>query len=427
LREYNILVFPCGTEIANEIINSLENHKYFKTIFASSEGMSFCNFRNKKINILPFVTDINFVSVLNTLIETDKIDFIIPAHDDVAYELSFYEDKLKCKVIGQSININKIVRFKDKTYDYFKNILPIAKIFNDKPSKNEFPVFVKPIKGQGALNAVTLNNEEQFISFFKQHLIEEFVIMEELTGKEFTIDCFSNEGKVLYSGARTRDKMTRGIAVLSSFVNDKVLNDEFNKFAKIISTTMKMHGIWFFQMKYDKQHELKLLEVGPRVPGSMMLNRARGVNFIELSIYQSLGFNVDIIYNNIDISLARALVPKYKHNIKFNKLYIDFDDTLFLEENKINTNLMKLIFDAKNDMKKVVLITKNKKNNLTKVLHYFGLLYIFDDIIHISEHDMKINYMEKKSLLVDDSYIERKNAINNGHYAIGIDLVDIIY
>jgi carbamoylphosphate synthase large subunit len=425
MNQYNVLVFPCGTEIANEIINSLKYNKYFKIKLASSESQSYCNYRNLDISFLPYVTDDSFYNDLTSLIKQESIDFIIPAHDDVAYALSQIEDKIHAKVIGQNAYINDIVRFKDKTYDFFKGILPIAKTYNDE-SEIEFPIFVKPKRGQGSQNSFLIQNQSEFEHFKNSYDSSEFVWMEYLTGTEYTIDCFSDNGKLLYSGGRTRDKMTRGISVQSSLVCDKDLNDQFANYAKIISETLSMNGLWFYQLKYGKDGNLKLLEIGPRVSGTMMLNRAKGINFVELALYQKLGFDVEVIVNDIDVSLARALVPKYKTDIEYAHLYVDFDDTLFLEERYINTDLIKLIFQAKNDGKKVYLITKNKKNNLTKALHQFGISHVFDDVLHIDDNDKKVNYMKPNSLLVDDSFQERKEAIEIGLYAFGNDNLNVL-
>jgi carbamoyl-phosphate synthase large subunit len=425
MRKYNVLVFPCGTEIANEIINSLKYNKYFNLVFASSETLSYCNYRGKEVNFLPYVNDDSFLNKLKKLIDLKKIDFIIPAHDDVAFALSQLEDKIKAKVIGQSKNVNEIVRFKDKTYKYFNNILPIGKIFNETPKEEDFPVFTKPKKGQGSFKALILNDLDEYNSFFKQNKKDEFIIMEYLPGQEFTIDCFSDKGKVLYYGARTREKTTRGISIQSTLITDVSLNREFKKYADLISKKLNMHGIWFYQMKFDKNGNLKLLEIGPRVSGTMMLNRVRGVNFVELAIYQKLGFNIEVVFNDIEVSLARALVPTYKTNINYDNLYIDFDDTLIIDEKYINTDLVKLIFQAKNEGKNVYLITKNKKNNLAKFLHKFGITNIFDDIIHLNENDEKIFYMKKNSVLIDDSFTERKKAINEGIYAFGNDSIEL--
>lgn len=427
MKEYNVLIFPCGTEIANEVINSLDNHKYFKLCFASSEGTSYCNFRNQKIDVLPFVTDEEFESKLGDLIKKNNIDFIIPAHDDVAYTLSQLERNLKVKIIGQSKQVNDIVRFKDVTYDYFIDILPLANVYKGEPNPSNFPLFTKPKKGQGSQNAERLNTIANYNNFFSTNNKNDFVLMEYLTGEEFTVDCFSDNTSLLYYGARTREKTTNGISVQSTFINDKKLNTQFLQYAQIISKKLDMNGVWFYQMKLDKNNELKLLEIGPRASGTMVLNRARGINFIELSLYQKLGFNVDIVYNNIDISLARSLVPIFRHNINYNKLYVDFDDTLLIDEEYINSDLIKLIFQVKNKNREVILITKNKNNNLSKILHKFGITNIFDDIIHIKDKDKKVDYMTADSLLIDDSFAERKEAIESGRYAIGIDNINILF
>lgn len=425
MKTYNILVFPCGTEIANEIVNALKINKYFEIKLASSERMSYCNFRNKEIHILPYVTDDKFIDTLKGIVDKENIDFIIPAHDDVAFVLSQIEEEIDVKIIGQSRAVNEIVRFKDKTYSYFSNMLPIADIY-EKEEDIVFPFFVKPKRGQGSQNSFLIKNKQEFIHFKDQYSSDEFVWMEYLDGDEFTIDCFSDKGNLLYSGGRTREKMTRGISVQSTFVNDKVLKEKFQNFADTISQKLDMHGLWFYQMKFDRNGKLKLLEIGPRVSGTMMLNRSRGVNFIELALFQKLGFPVEVTFNDIEIALGRALVPKYKHNIEYENLYIDFDDTLFLDEKYINSDLMKLVFQAKNKSKNVYLITKNKKNNLTKALHMFGISHVFNDILHIQDSDKKIHYMKNNSVLIDDSFSERKEAINNDFYAFGLDNFNIL-
>jgi len=422
----NVLVFPSGTEISNEVINSLKDNKTFKVVLASSLEKDYSSYRNRTVHFLPFVTADSFESDLAKLIADEEISFIIPAHDDVAHTLSTLQDKIDAKVIGQSQKVNEIVRFKDLTYEHFVDVVPLAGVYTTEPLPEQFPVFVKPIKGQGALNSQVLKDESEFKAFFSQHEINEFIIMENLPGDEFTIDCFSHHGKLLYAGARTREKMSRGIAIQTTYVEDADLQQQFTKHAESISENLDLHGVWFYQMKYNDHGELRLLEVGPRVSGTMMLNRARGVNFIELALYQKMGYDVEVVANDIQVSLARALVPIYQHNISYNKLYIDFDDALFLDEERLNSSLVKLIIDAKNAQKEVILITKNTKNNLTETLRKFGVFSLFDQIIHLTPEQKKIDQMAEKSLLIDDSFVERKQAINAGHYAYGLDAISVL-
>lgn len=429
MQKQNILVFPSGTEIANEIIGALKNNKAYNLIFASSADIDYSSFLSYERYYLPYVSDDEFLEELNALIRDKEVDYIIPAHDDAAYYLSKLEGLLCAKVIGQNFEINEVVRFKDKTYDIFKGILPIAQIFdNQLPSESDFPVFVKPKKGQGSFDAVRLNNLTELDSFFDTRVIEDYVIMECLTGDEFTIDCFSDRGNLIYSGARTREKVTKGISVLSSLVTDKFLKNEFQDYASRISSHLGMHGLWFFQMKFNKDGQLRLLEVASRVSGTMMLNRVLGVNFLELAILQKQGYlDLEIAFNNIQLSLARALVPVYKHDIVYENLYIDFDDTLFLNEKTINAELMRLIFEAKNENKFVYLLTKNKKNNLASVLNKFGISSVFDNIYHLREDEKKTDFMRPYSVLVDDSFTERKNAIAAGHIAFGVDNFSVLF
>ncbi len=49
-----------------------------------------------------------------------------------------------------------------------------------------------------------------------------------------------------------------------------------------------------------------------------------------------------------------------------------------------------------------------------------------DPLAHIKDSDKKVNYMKKNSLLIDDSFQERKEAINSGLYAFGNDAIEIL-
>lgn len=246
MKQYNVLVFPCGTEIANEIISALENNKYFRLYFSSSDDRTYCNYLGKPVYKLPYVNEVNFISELRDLVNRLKIDFIIPANDDVALILSQTED-LEPIVVGQSREVNEIVRFKDKTYEYFSDILPIAKIYKCEEDL-EFPIFVKPKRGHGSKKSFVIKNMREFRSFKELYSFDDFVYMEFLEGDEFTIDCFSDNGNLLYSGARLRERIKRGISVQSAYVTDDKLQKIFRNFAEKISNKLNLHGLWFYQM-----------------------------------------------------------------------------------------------------------------------------------------------------------------------------------
>jgi len=423
---YKVLIFPYNSEIGNEIISSLKNNKTFKMIFASSDINNYSIKSNFHIQFLPYVYEDDFEVKLVDLIKENNIDFIFPAHDDVCLKLSEIQEKLSTSIIGQSLQTNQIVRFKNRTYQYLYGLVPIGKTYDKLEEVEKFPIFVKPVRGQGSIMCEKLNSFHELISFFESHKFEEFVIMEYLPGREFTVDCFSDNGKVIFSGARTRDRTVSGISKNSSSIKDNGLKQIFNKFSDLISHKLNMHGVWFYQMKEDLNGQPKLLEVGPRISGTMCVNRAKGINFVEAALYQKLGYKINVSLNDIDISVNRKLETEYFHNIQYSNLYIDFDDTLFLEEKFINPEIMKLIFHAKNNSIKIYLITKNTKQNLTCTLQKFGIPDIFDEIIHINQDDKKYLYMESNSILIDDSFRERQEAIENGFMSFGLDNIGVL-
>ncbi|GIU70259.1 MAG: carbamoylphosphate synthase large subunit short form [Candidatus Woesearchaeota archaeon] len=428
----NILVIPCDTEIAKEIIDSLKYHKYFNLVLAKNKFAKVSEMIEKNVYLLPPEFELNFYEELNKLIGKVNIKFIIPANDNIAFEMSKNASKINSILLTPDYNIHEIVRFKDKTYEFFKDILPVPVIYKYDEVLNgkiDWPVFVKPKKGQGSQNSITITKIKQFRDFFLDKNPEEYIITEYLPFEEYTVDCFAHNGHLLYFSVRERKKVSGGIAVITRLIKDKEIVSYMKIFAEKILSHLNMHGIFFFQVKKDKNGKYKLLEIGPRVPGSLALNRALGINLVELLIYQGMGLiNEDskLYPNNIqsEIILKRSLDRKFIMDLKYENVYIDFDDTLSLDDKTINISVIKFIFHAKNKGKKVFLITKHKKNYLETFLENFGIMKLFDDIILINDNQNKTDFMSSNSILIDDSFQERKEAIERNLLAYSADIVE---
>ena len=436
IKKTNILLVPCDTEIAYEIAHSLTNHKYFKLIFAGHD-------KDKKYiydhaYILPYEFEENFYEQLNALIEKENIEFIFPANDDIAYALSKNADYVRARIVTHHHKVHEICRYKDKTYEFFKGLIPVPQVFNDlkEIKESSFPIFVKPKKGQGSFNAYRIDNLSDLMTFFNFNNPQDYVISEYLPNEEYTIDCFAHNGKLLYQLVRKREKIFRGISIISTTISDDNICKILREYSQTIADKLSMHGIFFYQVKLNKQNVPVLLEIGPRVPGTLALNRALGVNLVEIAMYQALGLineHSRILTNSIkeQITIFRPL-GRYARFSKtqlfdlFDNLYVDFDDTLLVDKQFINIDVIKFIFYCKNKGKKIILITKNDDGSLLKILNSYGIYNVFDEIIHISKQDKKINYMNRnRSLLIDDSFKEREEAINNGMLAYSAECIKI--
>lgn len=422
MRRYKVLVFPFGSEIANEIVEALAYNKTFELVLASSDRAVIEAFSSATIHELPFASAPGFEAACAGLVGREQIDFLIPAHDDVALAFSHMALPGGCQVLGQSAAVNDIVRFKHRTYAVLGGQVPTPRVF--QPGEVlQFPVFAKPSRGQGSKGTRRLDGTSDYDAFFATRAVSDYVVAEYLPGTEYTIDCFSTSGELRFSGPRTREQTINGISVRSRPVPPGEDKDALDAMARTISSALGMHGLWFFQARMSASGEPKLLEIGARVSGTMMVNRVRGVNFVEIALYQALGHHVSVRPQEFDVCVTRSLQPRFHLGLSFGDLYVDFDDTLLLDGARINASLMAMVFAAKNEGHRVFLITRNRNNKLASTLHRFGISSVFDAIHHLEDGESKATYLKPGDLLVDDSFAERGQALDAGAYAIGLDAV----
>lgn len=401
----NILVFPCGSEIALEIFKALEFSIHFNLIGASSvKDHGEYIFKNYIPN-LPFHNEKEFIPIVKKVIKEYKIDAIYPAMDLVAYTLKQHENELDCKVISSEIETTKICSDKELIYNVFKNKINTPKIFNSIEDAI-YPLFIKPSIGYGSRNvflAKTIKEANNFLEEKKN--LGKFLLCEYLPYEEYTIDCFSNKkGELLYSQARQRARISNGISVNTYHV--KKHHKLFYETARVINKELNLRGAWFFQMKEDKQGMPKLLEIATRLGGSSSLCRVKGINFPLLTLFDAFDIEVDILENNYDIELDRALSNKYKLTIEYSTIYIDYDDCI-LFENIINYKMISFIYKSINENKKIILLTKHN-GDIFSSLKKFRLDKIFDEVFHLKKEEKKSDYIiNKNSIFIDDSHQER--------------------
>jgi hypothetical protein len=183
--------------------------------------------------------------------------------------------------------------------------------------------------------------------------------------------------------------------------------------AENINRALKPRGAWFFQMKEDHAAQPKLLEVATRLGGSSSLFRSQGINFALLSIYDAFDLDVRLIPNNYEVELDRALNNRYRIDIDYDVIYIDYDDCL-LVDGQPNPELISFLFRAINQKKKVILITKHA-GNIKESLRRHRISDLFDEVIHLKSGESKCDFINpERAIFIDDSFAERL-AVKNQH------------
>jgi hypothetical protein len=350
---------------------------------------------------VPSVHDEGWIEVLKALIDTEGLDLIFPAHDDVIFALAKNAERINSKIVSSPLKTCLITRSKLETYRFFEGVLRVPKVFHDTESISTYPVFVKRDAGQGARGAVMVCNPDELSAALKSILTP--IILEYLPGKEFTVDCFTDrELGLLFCGGRQRIRTRSGISMNSAPVDDP----RFRQLAKLITERLDLHGAWFFQVKEDATGDYCLLEIAPRIAGTMALHRVQGVNFPLLSIYEQERILIEILCNEVDVEIDRALQNRYRHNLRFKHVYVDLDDML-VRNGKINVRLVAFLYQCINYGIRLTLITKSREK-INSFLESFRLRQIFDEIIHLKPQFEKAEFVtEADSIFIDDSFSER--------------------
>lgn len=398
----NVLVFPCGSEIGLEIHRSVQYSTQFQLIGGSSVDDHGRFAFKTYVGGLPFCDDDRFPDAINDVIRDSAIDLLMPAHDDALLALARLaaQGGLGCRLVTSPLPTCELTRSKRATYLRFRDIIRTPHV-HESPDAARYPVFLKPDVGQGSKGTFLATSSDEA----KVHLARDpsLLLLEYLPGNEFTVDCFTDRtGQLLYSAGRIRARISSGISVSSRGVTD----DRFRKIAEKINSAIELRGAWFFQVKETGDGELALLEVAPRIAGTMGLSRARGVNLPLLSLFDALDRPVQLEENDYEVVVDRSLQSRFEHNIQYERVYLDFDDTVVLE-GRINPSVMAFIYQCRNDGIKIHLITRHR-NDLTETLKMLRLEGVFDELIWLRADENKADHIvPEKAIFVDDSWAER--------------------
>jgi carbamoyl-phosphate synthase large subunit len=394
-----VLVYPGGTEIGLEIARSLKLCKEVRLISAGLTHTLAEVFFRTHYEVQP-VTSSEWLEQLKSVIQTEQVTHIFPAHDEVIVPLIKSEGVLGAKVVTSCLDTCQTARSKTKTLKQLKGVVPVPELFETRSAVAKFPVFLKPDNGQGSRGAlVARTSEELDVAITRDSSL---VIQEHLPGREYTVDCFSDREKgILYAAGRERIKITSGIASCSRFVDDP----RFGDYAHRINAVLPFQGAWFFQLKSTDEGELKLLEVAPRIGGTSGLSRTSGINLPLLSLYESDRMEVTIPRRLEGVIVERSLAPAYSHPFEFDALYLDFDDTLVVN-GEVNSQLVKIAYQCLNRKKAVILVTRHDRD-LAVSLRKHRLEGLFDEVVHLKRGESKRNAIKHaRTMFIDDSHRE---------------------
>lgn len=401
----NVLIFPAGTASALDIYASLKYSSHFDVFGASgkSDHAEFIYPKDKLFIGDLYITNPNFITEFNKVLEKFNIDYIIPTHETIASYLTKHGEKINAQIVCSPYETARIAENKRLTYEALKNFHFCPRYYQNINDITKYPVFLKPCKGAGSRGTHFVETKKELEDILAKQ--PDLLICEYLPGQEYTIDCFTNkDGELLFVGPRTRGRITMGMA----FHSERAPNDgDFKSIAQELNNKFKFRGAWFYQVKEDEAGHLKLMEFTVIQAGTMTFHRQLGVNFAALSVFDAMGYDVKVLFNDYKLTLDRCLKNSFRLDYDYEKIYVAFEDTLIVK-GKVNTTLMKLMYQGVNANKKIVLLTQNTDdlNNLFE--KYRISKELFDEIIVVEPGKKKAHYIDApKAVFIDSHFSER--------------------
>ena len=155
-----------------------------------------------------------------------------------------------------------------------------------QPEAFGFPFVVKPRRGSGSRGVRIVHDHADLAGVPRDG---SYLVQAYLPGTEYSVDCFaSRDGRQRHVRPRTRLKVDSGVAVCSVTAT----HPEIERRATRLLNALGLHGVVNLQFREDPAGHPQLLEINPRVPGTISLTVAAGANMPLMAVCDALGWDI---------------------------------------------------------------------------------------------------------------------------------------
>ena len=184
------------------------------------------------------------------------------------------------------------------------------------------------------------------------------------------------------------------------------LTPEIDAIAREINSRVRLRGPWFFQLKADKNGHWKLLEISCRVAGTMVAQRACGINLPLMAVQDYLERDLVALRNPHVNLVERNIATRTALDFDYDTVFVDLDDTLILGGYAV-PQTMAFLYQSLASGKKINLITRHRFDVATTLTNARIDIGIFDRIIVVSEGESKADHITPTSIFIDNHFPER--------------------
>lgn len=347
-----VLFTDVGHPVTSEALKNLreaDNNFYFIGVDNSRETMGFLWV--DKFYVIPQPSDPNYINSLLEVAVKERVDLIIPWTNEEALVIAKSSRLFKNEGIkllnntestirrlvdkGSMYNNLKVKGFPVPNFRLASNIQEIehAIISLGYPKT---PVVVKPRNLSGARGFCIIGNNvdldkrgfgnklplKSFVSLLRESKNTEnlsYLIMEFLSGKDFSVDCLCKKGEPIFIIPRTRLSEMGGVSLIGETTDDLKVRKLVKRVIKSFNLTYNIN----IQLRYRKSisGEPFIYDINPRISGTIVANSGAGIDLLYYGIKLALGKSIpepeNIKYRGV--KMVRYWGQKFvKTNKKFN-------------------------------------------------------------------------------------------------------------
>ncbi|MEO7983323.1 MAG: ATP-grasp domain-containing protein [Bacteroidota bacterium] len=318
----NILMTGAGAPGAAGILHCLQKNKSFHITAADADPDAVGRHLAEDFETIPFATDPSFPDAILSLCRKKNIHVILPL---VTKELLPLSQHIKeFELIGTRLLISpaaslEIANNKSRLYEFLQwrglavpefRVIETVEQFKTAVEELGYPdkqICFKPSVSNGSRGFRIISEQGNELDLLLNHkpaavylrlaeavrilssgVFPELLVSEFLPGEEYSVDCLALHGNPVLVVPRLRKKMINGISVEGEFVKD----DAIILYCQQIILELQLHGNIGIQVKRSAAGQFLILEINPRVQGTISSAVGAGINLPELAVKQEMGLPI---------------------------------------------------------------------------------------------------------------------------------------
>jgi len=335
VKDLTVIVTACGAPGGPGIIKALRQVRERKIRIVGTDANPTASglLLSDEAYVVPSGQSKSYIPALSKLAGKTNADVILPLSSMELSPLSKNRKRFgRAKVVVNNERSLEIALNKKKCYEYLKrrnipipdyatvhNYEELVEAVHSLGYPKKAVCFKPPVsKGQrgfrilredvdlGKLLLATKPDNTittlELVSNILSKGFEELLVMEYLTGPEYSVDSLVKNGKSLVIVPRRRVETRLGISSVG--VVEK--NEEVMDVVRRINRALKFDYNINVQLKYSADGTPKLIEINPRVSGTICLSSAAGPNLPYLAIKMSLKESFSIPKINWGLTMIRC-------------------------------------------------------------------------------------------------------------------------